>query len=294
MRDANEPIFNEPILKAALWMLVALSSFSLMAVAAKELSLSLGTAQILFFRRVIGLLLILAVVLVRGTGNLKTRCFKKHLTRNFAHFVGQYGWIYGLGFIPLAEVFALEFTVPIWTAIAATILLNEAMTKARVVSIALGLIGVMIILRPTTLIIHPAALAVLVSAMAFGLSHTLTRSIVQQDTPLAVIFYMCLIQLPIGLVLSLDNWRMPTGSVWLWLLLIGVTAMSAHYSVSKALSYADAIVVIPMDFLRLPLIMLIGFFFYNETLDGFLLLGATLMLLGNYWSLKRERPTGAS
>jgi len=285
---------DEPILKAALWMLVALASFSLMAVAAKELSVSLGTAQILFFRSVIGLLLILAFVSVRGAGNLKTRCFKKHLTRNLAHFVGQYGWIYGLGFIPLAEVFALEFTVPIWTAIAATIVLNEKMTKVRVISIALGLLGVMIILRPATLTIHPAALAVLVSAMAFGLSHTLTRSIVQQDAALSIIFYMCLIQLPISFVLSLGNWQMPAGSVWLWLLLIGTTAMSAHYSVSKALSYADAMVVIPMDFLRLPLIMLVGFFFYNEKIDGFLLFGAVLMLLGNYWSLKRERPAGSA
>ncbi|MBL4782542.1 MAG: DMT family transporter [Porticoccaceae bacterium] len=277
-------------------MLVALASFSLMAVAAKELSVSLGTAQILFFRSVIGLLLILVFVSVRGWGfgRFKTRCFKRHLFRNLAHFVGQYGWIYGLGFIPLAEVFALEFTVPIWTALAATLLLNERMSKSRVIAIALGLVGVLIILRPTMLIIHPAALAVLVSAVAFGLSHTLTRSLVQQDAPLAIIFYMCLIQLPIALGLSLGNWQMPTGNLWLWLLLIGTTAMSAHYSVSKALSYADAMVVIPMDFLRLPLIMLVGFFFYNESIDGFLLLGAALMLLGNYWSLKRERPGGAA
>lgn len=280
---------NEPILKAALWMVIALSSFSLMAVAAKELSVSLGTAQILFFRSAIGLLIILAVVFVRGAESLKTRCFKRHLTRNFAHFVGQYGWVYGLGFIPLAEVFALEFTLPIWTAIAATVLLNEKMSKQRVISIALGLLGVMLILRPVALSIHPAALVVLVSAMAFGLSHTLTRSIVLQDTPLAIIFYMCLIQLPIACVLSLSNWQTPSGTVWLWLLLIGTTAMSAHYSVSKALSYADAMVVIPMDFLRLPLIMLVGFLFYNEAIDGFLLLGAGLMLVGNYWSLKHER-----
>jgi len=280
---------REPIFKAALWMLVALSSFSLMAVAAKELSVSLGTAQILFFRSLIGLLLISAVVAVRGVGDLKIRCFKKHLGRNLAHFVGQYGWIYGLGFIPLAEVFALEFTVPIWTAIAATFLLNEPLSKTRVIAIALGLAGVMIILRPTAQLIHPAALAVLVSAMAFGLSHTLTRSLVQHDAPLAIIFYMCLIQLPLALLLSLGHWSMPSGSLWLWLLLIGITAMSAHYSVSKALSYADAMVVIPMDFLRLPLIMLVGFFFYHETIDGFLLLGAALMLLANYWGLRRER-----
>ena len=197
-------------------------------------------------------------VILNRPEQIKARGIKKHLVRNAAHFIGQYGWFYGIAFIPLAEVFAIEFTVPVWTAIVATILLNKAITKTRVTSIILGLVGVFIILRPTTAIIHPAAFVVLVSAMAYGLSHTLTRSIVKQDSPLAVVFYMCLIQLPIGLALSFNDWITPSGIIWFWLFLVGVTAMSAHYSMSKALSFADAMVVIPMDFLRLPIIMLVG------------------------------------
>lgn len=270
-------------------MIIAIASFCLMAVSAKELAVSFDTAEILFFRSLIGLIIILAIVAANGIENIKTHSFKKHLARNLAHFIGQYGWIYGIAFIPLAEVFALEFTVPIWTAIAATILLNEAVTKIRIVSIILGLVGVAVILRPTMEVVHPAAMVVLASAMAFGLSHTLTRSIVIEDSALSVIFYMCLIQLPIALVLSLGSWVMPSGTMWFWLLLIGVAAMSAHYSLSKALSHADAIVVISMDFLRLPIIMLVGWYFYSEGVDWFLLLGASIMLLGSYLNLRYER-----
>lgn len=280
---------NQPVFVAALWMLASIASFSLIAVSAKELSASMKTAEILFFRSFIGLIILSAVVLARGARRIKTRHFKKHLVRNLTHFLGQYGWIYGIAFIPLAEVFALEFTVPVWAAIAGALLLKEKLTGPRMVTIVLGLVGVMVILRPTVEVIHPAALVVLASAMAFGFSHTLTRAIVSEDSAFSVIFYMCLIQLPMALILSLNNWVMPQGAMWLWLLIIGLAAMSAHYTLSKALSLADTMVVIPMDFLRLPLIMLVGWYFYHEGLDGFVLLGAAIMLIGNYTNLKYGR-----
>ncbi len=270
-------------------MLIALASFALMAVAGKELSKNIGTAEILFFRSLIGLLILLIIISIIGFESIKTMSIKKHMARNASHFFGQYGWFYGIAFIPLAEVFALEFTVPIWTAIAATILLNEAITKIRVVSIALGLLGVLVILRPTVEIIHPAAIVVIVGAMAYGVAHTLTRSIVKHDSPFSVLFYMCLIQLPAGLLLAFSDWVMPSGIMWFWLLVVGVTALSAHYGMSKALIHADAMVVVPMDFLRLPLIMLVGLYFYNEPIEGLFLLGASIMLFGNYLNLQNER-----
>lgn len=280
---------QSPIIKAFLWMLVALVSFALMAVAGKELVKNIGTAQILFFRSLIGLLILSVIVSVIGIKSIKSTSIKKHIARNTSHFIGQYSWFYGIAFIPLAEVFALEFTVPIWSAIAATILLNESITKIRIISIAFGLLGVLLILRPTTEIIHPAAIVVILGAMAYGLAHTLTRSIVQHDSPLSVLFYMCLIQLPVGLLFALSSWVMPVGIMWFWLLIVGVTALSAHYGMSKALSYADAMVVVPMDFFRLPLIMLVGLYFYNEAIEGLLFLGASIMLFGNYLNLKYER-----
>ena len=280
---------RHPVFLAALWMLASIASFSLIAVSAKELSPGMQTAQILFFRSLIGLLIILAVVAVRGASRLKTRNLKQHVQRNLAHFLGQFGWIYGIAFLPLAEVFALEFTVPVWTAIAAAVLLGEAISRARLVTIILGLVGVVIILRPTQQVVHPAALVVLASAVAFGFSHTLTRALVTEDSPLAVVFYMCLIQLPMALVLSLPHWVMPASGTWPWLLVIALAAMSAHYCLSKALAHADAMVVIPMDFLRLPFIMLVGWYFYNEALDGLLLLGALIMVAGNVFNLRQER-----
>lgn len=277
-----------PIIQASLWMLVALLSFSLMAIAGKELTKTMGTAEILFFRSLIGLFILSIIISIFGISTVKSTGIKKHIARNVFHFVGQYGWFYGIAFIPLADVFALEFTVPIWTAIAATIFLNEKLSKIRMISIALGILGVLIILKPTAGIIHPAAIVVLIGAMSYGLAHTITRSIVIHDSPLSVLFYMCLIQLPVGLLLALSDWDMPVGVTWLWLLVVGITALSAHYSMSKALSHADAMVVVPMDFLRLPLIMLIGLYFYNESIEGLLLLGASIMLLGNYLNIKYD------
>lgn len=270
-------------------MIITLSSFALMAVGAKEVSDSIGTSQILFFRSLIGLVIVFAIISVVGRETIRTVSIGKHTIRNVAHFIGQYGWFYGIAYIPLAEVFALEFTVPIWAAIIATFLLHEKVNKGRVIAIVLGIAGVLVILRPTIEVIHPAALVVLIGAAGYGLSHTLTRAIVMKDSPLSVIFYMCLIQLPIGFVLSLNEWQTPSGIDWLWLIVIGLTALTAHYAMSKALTHADTMVVIPMDFLRLPLIMLVGLYFYDERLEIMLLLGASLMLLGNYINLRYER-----
>ncbi|VAW82961.1 Membrane protein [hydrothermal vent metagenome] len=281
-------MINKPIIKASVWMLITLMAFSVLAVSVKESATYLGTAEILFFRSLIGLIIISIVIFFTGLKQIKTNNIKKHVLRNGTHFLGQYGWFYGIAYIPLAEVFALEFTVPIWTAIAAAILLNETVTKTRFLSIILGLIGVLVILRPSSNIIHHAAIVVLVGAIAYGLSHTLTRSIVKHDSPLSIIFYMCLMQLPIGFLLSLNSWVSPTLTTFLWLLLVAITALIAHYALSKALTYADATVVIPMDFLRLPVIMVVGLYFYQESFEWLLLLGGLIMLLGNYLNLRKE------
>lgn len=269
-------------------MLGTLLSFSLVAISVKELSQSLRPPEIIFFRSLVSLLIVTPIIFFSGFEKISSKKISKHLTRNIAHFFGQYGWIYGVAFIPLAEVFALEFTVPIWTAIIATILLKENITRARIFGIFFGILGVFVILRPGIEIVQLASLAVLAGAISYGLSHTLTKSLVQSDTPISIVFYMALFQLPMGLVLSLQGWVMPSGIMWLWIILIGATALSAHYCMAKAMTFADAMVVVPMDFLRLPLIMVVGLVFYSEQIEWFVLAGAILMLTGNFINLKYE------
>ena len=268
------------MLWVSIWMAGALLSFMAMALGGRETAGELNTFQILFFRSIIGLLLIIVLLHRSGWAQIKTSNFSIHLIRNIAHFGGQFGWFYGIAYISLAEVFAIEFTVPIWTAIAAAIILGEKLTPTRVLAIALGITGIMIILRPGAGLISIPALAVLGGAFGFALTHALTKKLTHDCTPLCILFYMIVVQLPLGFFPSLENWTWPSAYSWFWLVILGITAMSAHYCVTRALKLADATVVVPMDFLRLPLIALVGFAFYGETIDIWLVVGAATILVG--------------
>ncbi|MCB0036692.1 MAG: DMT family transporter [Anaerolineales bacterium] len=278
-----------PTVTAALWMVGALLSFMMMAIGGRELAGQLTTFQILFFRSLIGLVVISAVLWRAGWHHIKTEKLGLHLLRNIAHYGGQYGWFYGLGFIPLAEVFAIEFTLPVWVAILAVLILGEKLTRPRIIAIVLGLIGLLLILRPGMQVVQPAALAVLAAAVGYAFSHVLTKKITNTDSALSVVFYMTLIQLPFGLLPSLFTWQTPQGAMWLWLVVVGVGALTAHYCMSQALKLADATVVVPMDFLRLPLIALVGVIFYSEALDWLVLVGGGVMLAGNWWNIWAEQ-----
>jgi drug/metabolite transporter (DMT)-like permease len=217
-----------------------------------------------------------------------------HILRNLAHFGGQFGWFYGLALIPMAEVFAIEFTVPVWTALLAAVILRERLTPSRIAAIGLGIAGMLIILRPGVSVVSPAALAVLGGAVCYALSHTLTRRLVQTDAPIMILFYMTLVQLPLGLLPALGDWTAPTPGMWPWLLAVGAAALSGHYCMARAFALADATVVVPMDFLRLPMIALVGRLLYGEAIDAFVLGGALVMLAGNIVNIRAERsgPSG--
>ncbi len=273
---------------ATAWMMGTLFSFMAMAIGGRELSADLSTFQILFFRSLVGLIIVGGFACTTDIKRLTTMHLALHTIRNIAHFGGQFGWFYGIAYISLAEVFAIEFTLPVWTALLAALMLREQLTFHRIAAIILGIIGTVIILRPGLGIMTPVSLIVLSSAICYAFSHTLTKKITQFDSPITILFYMTLIQLPIGLYFSLDNWHTPTLSLIPWITIVGITALSGHYCMAKALTIAPATVVVPMDFLRLPLIAVVGYLFYSEFIDIFVLLGAIVMLTGNLINIKAE------
>ncbi len=274
-------------MRVVAWTMGTLLSFSIMAVCARELSGEIATQQTLFFRSAIGLVCISLILLVsKKRLTIQTKRLGLHTLRNIFHFAGQYGWFLGVGMLPLAEVFALEFTVPIWTLIVASMALGEKITDRKVVSILLGGLGVVVILQPGIAVINTASLIVLASAICYAVSHTSTKSLSSSDSAISILFYMCLIQLPIGLFLSVSSWVWPEALQWVWLLIVGLTALSAHYCMTKAMQCAEASTVVTLDFFRLPLIALIGGLLYAESLEFTLLVGGLLMLAGNIVSLK--------
>ena len=283
------------LLKATAWMMGTLASFAAMAVAVRELSADMGTFEILFFRSLIGLAILFPLVAWRGRGTVRTTRPRLQVVRNLFHFGGQSGWIYGIAHLPLAEVFAIEFTTPIWVALLAVMFLGERMTGGRIVAVVFGFTGALVILRPGVGIVDPAALVVLAASLGFAITNVLTKQLTNTDPPLAILFYMTIVQLPLSLSLSLwlEDWTNPGFGHAPWLLLVAVTGLSAHYCMARALAHGDATIVIPLDFVRLPLIAVVGFVFYAESLELAILLGAVLIFAGNYYSIlteSRRRP----
>lgn len=275
-------------------MIGTLVSFCLMAVAARELSGDVDTFQVLFFRSVIGLLIVALVILsTRKLHLFKSKRVATHSLRNAFHFFGQYGWFVGIGLLPLAEVFALEFTVPFWTLLIAALFLNERFTKNKLISVILGLAGVLVVVKPGIEIISYSSWIVLGAAVCYAVAHTSTKALATTEDPLTILFFMCLIQLPLGMFLSLENWIYPKEEQWLWLTAVGITALTAHYCMTKAMLYADVSVVVVMDFLRLPAIAILGVLLYSESFEISIVAGAALMLIGNVINIYSSRKIGS-
>jgi len=277
-------------MKVALWMIGGLVSLSLMAIGARELGGQITTFQILFFRSVISLIIITLIIYkLKKTGLFSSKRIKLHIVRNIFHFVGQYGWFLGLGLLPLAHVFALEFTVPLWTLVIAAIFLKEGITTRKVIAVLFGVAGVYIILKPGIEIVDSASIIVLIAAIGYSVSHVTTKALSNTEDSLTVLFYMCLIQLPIGLLLTINDWVFPNLEQWLWLGIVGITALTAHYCITNAMKLAEAGIVVTLDFLRLPLIAIVGVIFYKEAFEVAVILGASLMFFGNLINLNSSK-----
>ena len=274
---------------AGLWMMGALVFLCGMAIAGRELSAELTAFQTSFTRSVTCLALLIPLLAVIGFRKVRTARLKQHVTRNVIHFTAQTSWLYGVAVLPLAEVFAIEFTAPIWTAILAMLLLKERLTGNRLLAILLGFGGILIILRPGAAVINPASFVVLFSALGFASTYVFTRHMTATESPLTVIFYMNLVQLPMGLVASIPGWTIPSMEMAPWIALIAVSGLGSHFCFAHAFNHADATVVSPLDFIRLPFIAVIGYAFYQEPWDLMILFGGVVIFSGNLINLWGER-----
>jgi drug/metabolite transporter (DMT)-like permease len=232
--------------------------------------------------------MVLAVLPWFGMRALRTRHFGVHLARNVFHYGGQFAWVYAIGMLPLATVFAIEFTMPVWTAVLAVLILGERLDRGRAVMLALGVAGILIILKPGFAQVPPAAFVMLGGSFAYAATMIATKRLAGHDTAFAVLFYMSAIQVPLGLLPALPGWVNPGLAELPWIIAVGASGLAAHFCLTRALRAADAALVVPIDFLRLPLIAVVGVALYGEPLELTTLLGAAVIFSGTYYSIRRE------
>jgi drug/metabolite transporter (DMT)-like permease len=271
------------IVRVVLWMSGALLSFSAMAVSVRALAATLGVMEILALRAGFGLIVMATLVALRADlrATINRRHLRLHLFRNTVHVGASYLWATSLLLIPLAMAFALEFTTPAWTLLLAAPVLGERLTASR--------IGVLVILRPGLATFQPGGLLTLVAALGLAITLIATKKLTRTDSTFAIVFWMMLIQLPLALIGSdplfvtkLNQAQVPA------VIGIGVSGLVSHYCLTNAFQAGDAGVVVPLDFMRIPLIAVIGWWLYGEPLDVFVFLGAGLIITGILWNLRSE------
>jgi len=285
-------VTDNKIARVVLWMVGALLSFSVMAVSIRELSRAgLSIFEILAIRSGVALFVLLTLLAVRK--DLRVHALPRrmglNLFRNTVHYASQYSWALSLTMLPLATVFALEFTMPAWTAVLAVWFLHERMTPSRLGVVILGLIGVLVILRPGVAGFNPAAILVLLAAFGYAITMITTKQLTKTETTFGIVFWMAVIQLPLSLIGSDPTvfLRFEPRHI-LPAIGVGVAGLTSHYCLSNAFRSGDATLVVPLDFMRIPLIAVVGWALYGERLDVFVLLGAMIIVSGVLWNLRSE------
>lgn len=274
--------------KAAAWMAGWLTLMLVITVAGREATRDVAVFQLMAMRSVIGLVLLWPLLhFYGGLAAIRTQRVREHTARNVVHYGAQYAWFLALTMIPLAQVVAIEFTMPIWAILLAAAFLGERITRWKLLAVALGLLGVGLVVRPDAAGLNTGQLIALAAAVGFAVSVILTKSLTRTDDALAIIFWMLLVQSILGVLPALAVWRWPSAAGWGWILVVAFCGTFSHYCMARALRHAEATVVVPMDYLRVPLTALAGWLVYAERMDLLTVLGAVLILGGNLLNTRR-------
>ncbi len=272
----------------------AIASFTSMPVAGRSVSVAHDTFEIMLFRSIVGIAIVGLFASWFGTlSQISARRFGLHLIRNISHFAGQNLWFYAITVIPLAQVFALEFTSPLWVIALATVFLGEKLNQARAIAAGVGFIGILIVARPDASNVDPNVIIAALAAIGFAGSAIATKILTRTDTITCILFWLTAMQAVFGLVMAGYDGQiaLPTMQSLPWLVLISIAGLTAHFCLTKALILAPASVVMPIDFLRLPIVAIIGMIFYAEALDFWVLFGAALILAANFHLIRVEART---
>ena len=281
---------------ACTWMLGSVVSFSVMAVAAREVSGAHDTFEIMAFRSAVGVALVWAALAATGrTAAARTAVPRRHVVRNLVHFAGQNLWFLAIVTAPLAQVFAVEFTAPIWVLLLAPLLLGERVRRVQVAVACVGFAGVLVVARPWAGAVAPGLAWAAGAALAFAVTNLLTRKLTRTEPVATILVWLTGSQLAMGAACAAFDGDVawPTAATAPWLAAIGVAGLAAHLTLTQALALAPASTVMPIDFARLPVIAVVGALLYGEAVEPSVLAGGAL-IVGAAWANLRLAPAGVA
>lgn len=277
-----------PVIRGMLWMLVEVVAMASVMVAARALKSSIDPIQMVLMRAMVGFVIIATLAGGSGWRGLRTGRPAFHVVRNCVHATGQFLMFLAVTLIPLAQVTALEFAIPLFTALFAAAAIRERVGAARWIGMAVGFAGVLVIVRPGIAAVEWPALIAIAGTICFASSNVMVKVLTRTDDARRILFYMHLMQTLIALGPALYVWRTPGLSDLPWIALLGIGGLIAHFAMTRAISLADVSVVMPVDFLRLPLTALVAWALWDETVSPWTVVGAAMIFGASWWTMQRE------
>jgi len=270
---------NDRMLAAA-WMMASIIGNSTELMLVHWLGPGWPAPVQLFWRQLSGLMLLSPLIIRAGSAAYRTTRWKVILFRSACATAGLATWIYASTRLPVATATTLSFTRPLWIVLLAWLILKERVPAAKWIAILIGFAGVLVMVQPGASTAQPLAqIAAIGSSLLFAFSFVSIKSMSGDNDPLVILVWSCTLGVAFTAVPTTLLWRTPSPGELAVLCGLGIASLAAFACLLKALSFSGAAALMPMDYLRLPLIMVAGMLLFNEHPDATGLAGAGLIML---------------
>ncbi len=275
--------------RGACWMVLAAFSYAMTGALVRHLAEDFSVFEVAFFRCVIAVFLIAPLILRSPASSFRTIQLPLHVWRVVLTYVGIMCWFYGVSQIPLSDYYALQFTLPLFSIAAAVMFLGQRADARTWVAVAVGFSGALVILRPGVIALSLGALAAVGAALLFAGVNTCVKVLSRKEDTNVIMLYANGLIIPLSLAPALFDWHAPGWADAPWLLGVGVFGTLGQYAITRAITVADARVVQPFDFARLPFAAGLGYVFFGEVSDVWTWVGAVIIFGAGTYALARER-----
>ena len=253
---------------------------SVLVAIVRHVSDNFNTFFIVMMRNIFGLMFFMPQILRDYKSVFKTKRLHLHIFRNVNGLISMFVWFYVITLLPLSEAVSITFVVPIITTLAAMFFLKEKVTRKTWAAILIGLVGVLIIIRPGFREFKFAYLLALFSTCLWAVSNVLVKMMTDTEKPKTIVAYMSLIMLIISIPFALPYLKPLTMNDVFWFFLMGAISNLSHMSMSIAYSKTDLSLVQPFDFTRLIFKSVIAYFAFGEVVDIWVVFGSLIILFG--------------
>lgn len=231
---------SQSLARGATAMILSSLAFAVMGVCIQICAQTLPNGMVVFFRNLSGLVFLSPLLLSGGLSMLKTTHLKQHLVRGAAGLTSMYCFFYAIGHMPLADAILLNYTLPLFIPVVESIWLGEPFPMKLAIPLGLGFLGVVIVLQPGRGIVTAAAVLGLLAGLLSAVAQTGVRQLTKTEPTVRIVIYFAIMGTSISALGLPFVWVTPAASLWMVIVLLGLSATTGQLLMTKAYSYAPA------------------------------------------------------